>query len=248
MSQNTPEKPATLPCGRIPTLNRRGFTTDAPDSLSEQFIELASTIDGEVLDIGCAYGVAAKRALQAGGRVCACDMEARHLDVLSRSVGSAEKARLRCVRGELPHVDFESSAFAAILCSRVLHFLEGRDVEWSVSKMHRWLRPGGKAFLIVDTPYSGATRDRVLPEYERKKALHDPWPGFMPDFEQYMPPGTTIRFDTSFIHFMDPGTLGRVCEQAGLMVEAKGFLARIANRAHADPNGRDHAFVVAVKT
>jgi hypothetical protein len=59
----------------------------------------------------------------------------------------------------LPYIEFEEGSFSAILCSRVLHFLEGRDVQLSIYKMHRWLRLGGKAFLIVDTPYSGASAD-----------------------------------------------------------------------------------------
>ena len=247
MLQEKMKAPVTLACGRIPTLNQRGFTTDFPDPLSEQFIELVAKSDVEVLDIGCAYGVAVKQVLGAGGQVCACDMDQRHLDVLFQAVRPTEKARLRCVVGTLPHIDFEEGAFGAILCSRVLHFLEGGDIELSVSKMYRWLRPGGKAFLIVDTPYSGATKDRVVPEYERKKALNDPWPGFMPHFEKYMPSDSSIKFDTSFIHLMDPDTLVRVCEQAGFTIESKGFMARIANLSRADAQGRDHAVVVAVK-
>ena len=248
MNQEKVSEPEALACGRIPTLNQRGFTTDFPDPLSEQFIKLAAKIDGEVLDIGCAYGVTVKRVLGAGGRVCACDMDQRHLDVLFQTVSSVEKARLRCEVGTLPYIDFEEGAFSAILCSRVLHFLEGGDIELSISKMYRWLHPGGKAFLIVDSPYSGATRDRVVPEYERKKALNDPWPGFMPDFEQYMLAGSSVKFDTSFIHLMDADTLVRVCEQVGFTIESKGFMARIANLSHADPQGRDHAIVIAVKT
>lgn len=247
MSQANISQPDAWACGRIPTLNERGFTTELPDPLSEQFIELAASIDSEVLDIGCAYGVAVKRVLSAGGRACACDMEQRHLDILAESVAPADKTRLRCVAGTLPEVDFDECSFGAILCSRVLHFLDGHDVELGVTKMHRWLRPGGKLFLIVDSPYSGMTSVRTAPEYERKKELGDPWPGFVPDYNDYLPADSRVRFATSFIHLMDPETLGRVCEQAGFAVENKGYMARIANLARADPQGRDHAIVVAVK-
>jgi len=248
MSQGKIAEPVALACGRIPTLNQRGFTTVFPDPLSERFIEFAAEIDSEVLDIGCAYGVAVKRVLDAGGRICASDMHQRHLDVLFHSVEPTDRTRLRCVSGILPDIDFEEGAFGAILCSRVLHFLDGNDVESSVSKMHRWLKPGGKVYLIVDTPYTGVSRDRIVPEYEKKKALNALWPGFVPDFERYMPANSSVKFDTSFIHFMDPDTLARVCEQAGFTIESKGFMARIANLSYADPKGRDHATVVAVKT
>jgi len=247
MSSATISQPDAWACGRIPTLNERGFTTEIPDPLSQQFVELAAGIDAEVLDIGCAYGVVVKRALAVGGRVCACDMDQRHLDVLSNSVKPADKSRLRCVAGTLPEVNFDDSSFGAILCSRVLHFLEGPDIERSVSKMHRWLRPGGKLFLIVDSPYSGITSVRTGPEYERKKASGDPWPGFVADYNSYLPSGSRVKFATSFVHLMDPETLSRVCERAGLVVESKAYMARVANLARADPQGRDHAAVVASK-
>jgi ubiquinone/menaquinone biosynthesis C-methylase UbiE len=89
----------------------------------------------------------------------------------SQPVDPSKKARVRCVVGTLPHIDFEEGTFSAILCSRVLHFLDSSDIELSLSKMYRWLHRGGRVFLIVDTPYSGATKDCVVPEYERKKAL-----------------------------------------------------------------------------
>jgi SAM-dependent methyltransferase len=240
-------QPEAWVCGRIPTLNQRGFTTEHPDPLSEQFVELAARVDSEVLDIGCAYGVTVKRVLAAGGRACACDMDQRHLDILAQSVVSADKSRLRSVAVALPQVDFDECTFGAILCSRVLHFLEGRDVEISVSKMHRWLRPGGKLFLVVDSPYSGITSIRTAPEYERKKALGDPWPGFVPNYNEYLPAGSSVRFDTSFIHLTDPDSLSRVCEQAGLGIESSTYMPRVANLMRADPKGRDHSVVVAVK-
>ena len=247
MSQPTLTQPDAWACGRIPTLNERGFTTEHPDPLSQAFIELAATIDSEVLDIGCAYGVMVKRVLSAGGRACACDMDQRHLEILVASVTPVDKTRLRCVAGSLPDIEFEPCSFGAILCSRVLHFLDGRDVELSISKMHRWLRPGGKLFLAVDSPYSGMTGVRTGPEYERKKASGDPWPGFVPDYNSYLPADSRVRFATSFIHLMDPDTLGRVCEHAGFAIETKGFMARVANLSRADPQGRDHAVAVAVK-
>ena len=63
--------------GAIPTLNGRGFMLEALDSFADDFVAFASQEEGEVLDIGCAYGVASLAALNAGARVCACDMEPR---------------------------------------------------------------------------------------------------------------------------------------------------------------------------
>jgi hypothetical protein len=44
MSQVKIGKPDTWVCGRIPTLNQRGFTAELPDPLSQRFIEFAATI------------------------------------------------------------------------------------------------------------------------------------------------------------------------------------------------------------
>jgi hypothetical protein len=111
MSRKKISEPKALACGRIPTLNQRGFTTDFLDPISEQFSEYAAEINSKVLDIGCAYGVAVKRVLKAGGRICACDMDKRHLDVLLNSVDPANILRLRCIAGILPDVDFAECTF-----------------------------------------------------------------------------------------------------------------------------------------
>ena len=246
MSDKIDDGPSAMPDGRIPTLNHRGFTTDFSDPLSEQFIQFAAEIDNEALDLGCAYGVVVKRALEAGSRICACDMDPRHLDVLQESVKTEDRARLRCVVGTVPHLDFAEHAFGAILCSRLLHFLKGEEVELAVLKMFQWLRPGGKVFLVVDTPYSGVLKQSV-PEYKRKKAQGYPWPGFVPDHAKYMPHGEKMKFDPKFLNPMDPDILARVCNQVGLQIESNEFMGRVAKLSDADPEGRDHVALIAVK-
>ena len=44
--------------GLIPTMNNTGFMTEALDAYSQEFVSYAGSIADEVLDIGCAYGVA----------------------------------------------------------------------------------------------------------------------------------------------------------------------------------------------
>jgi SAM-dependent methyltransferase len=245
MSDESGAVPRPLADGRIKMLNKRGFTTDAPDPLSLRFIRFAAGCDAEVLDLGCAYGVAVIPALQAGARVCACDMDPRHLAILEGLVDPVDGVRLSVVCGKAPQIDFEEQRFGAILSSRMFHFLRGDEIETTIAKMYRWLRPGGRLFLIADTPYAGVLR-QCVPEYLQRKLSGERWPGFIADYAPYMPRGSK-RVDPPFINLMDPDILSDVCLRAGFSIELAEFMPRIAKLSDADPQGRDHVGLVAVR-
>jgi SAM-dependent methyltransferase len=231
--------------GLVPTLNNTGFMSEHIDMASRAFVDFAAGCKAEVLDMGCAFGVATLAALARGARVLACDIEPRHLDIVHERARPEDRARLRTQVAALPDVDFAPTAFGAILCSRVVHFLSGPDVERSVAKFHAWLGPGGKLFLIADTPYSGYWKAHA-PIYEAKKRAGDPWPGFIPDTSAYLPAGATRS--AGFLNPGDPDILSRVCRAAGFVVEHAAFVGR---RSDADdppaPEGKDHAVVIARK-
>lgn len=234
--------PSTVP-GLVPTLNHTGWMTEGLDRVSRAFVEdaRAQAGRGTVLDIGCAYGVATLPALAAGARVVACDMEPRHLEILAARVPEADRPRVECVTGALPGVRFPPASFGAILCARVLHFLDGRGIEAAVAAMCEWLEPGGRLYLVADGPYTGPWRERA-PDYERKKAAGDPWPGLVTDYRDLLPPGTDRERHPSFIHPLDPDVLRRVATAAGLdVLEADwlpGAMPRSPARTHAGLVGR----------
>jgi SAM-dependent methyltransferase len=145
-TMNTPLPATDLP-GAIPTLNGTGFMLEALDEYAWSFIEAAARAPGEVLDIGCAYGVATLAALERGARVCASDMEPAHLALLEQRVPNAQRAQLRTRAGVLPDIEFPSRSFDAILASRVLHFLDGDALPRALAAFARWLRPGGRDVL-----------------------------------------------------------------------------------------------------
>ena len=205
-----PESPVE---GLIPTLNKTGWMTEALDAYSQDFAEYAGKIgaDGsESLDIGCAYGIATLTALSNGGRICACDIEPRHIEILDQRVPADARDRYRSTTGALPDVDFPAGSFGAILASRVLHFLDGPQIETTIAKMHDWLRPGGRLYLVADTPYTGPWYIHA-DKYEQKKAAGDPWPGFCDDYAGLLPPGTDPEGHPDFINPLDPDILTRVC-------------------------------------
>ncbi len=234
-----PESP--IP-GLIPTMNNTGWMTETLDPCSQAFVDHAASIDGESLDIGCAYGVATLPALAAGARVLACDIDPRHLEVLARRVPEADRPRFRSHPGAMPDVDFPDSAFGAILCARALHFLEGPDIEHTVRKMYDWCVPGGRIFLVADTPYVGPWW-KLAPEYERRKREGDPWPGFVANYPALLPEGVVRAGQPAFIHPLDPDILHRVVSQAGFEVIETAFLPSGPPRRMP----RSHASVIARK-
>jgi len=104
---------------------------------------MPARLDGWCLDLGCAYGIATLAALENGAKIVAFDMEQDHIDVLLSKVEDAAKDRIKGSVSVMPDVTFEDQSFAAILCSRALHFLNGQDVEKTVTAIGHWLQPGG---------------------------------------------------------------------------------------------------------
>ncbi len=231
MSSVAGQMPAPSYGGMIPTLNQRGFMLPALEEYSRRFVEYAAELAArdqaaEVLDIGCAYGVATLAALERGARVLAVDMEPGHVEILAQRTPPGHRARLRTGVAVLPDADFERGAFAALLAARVLHFLEGRDVRAVIGRMRTWLRPGGKAFLIADTPYTGYWTSLAGRYEERKRDPACEWPGFIDDIRPLfagrpLPEGTPLSLNP-----MDADILARECERAGFVVESAAMFGK----------------------
>ena len=235
------EMPEPFMEGLIPTMNHRGFMSETTDSYSRKFANYAGSIDAEALDIGCAYGVATLAALENGARVVACDMDAGHIEVLEGRVPPHRRSQLRTSVGALPDVSFPAQAFGAILCSRVLHFMLGDEIRRSVQVMADWLRPGGKLFLVADTPYTGFWQS-VAPEYERRKTAGEEWPGFIADVAPLLG-GKLAKGFLPYLNPLDPDLLVRECQRAGLAIEKSGYTGHGAD----NDEGNQHAGAIAVK-
>ena len=230
-----------------PTLNQTGFMFEILDEFADEFIQYAGEIKKPVLDLGCAYGVATIAALKAGGTVTACDLEQQHLDILVENTPEELHTKLECVRGELPHIEFPPESFAAVLCSRVLHFLDGSAIDASVRNMYSWLKPGGHLYIVADTPY-GIWR-KMIPIFEAKKAKGERWPGLMIGLGNYLP---TVPKDRPiegppFMNLLDPDLLERICIDAGFDVQRTSFIDRSDFSGAGRMDGRENAGIFAIK-
>ena len=242
MSDAAPERPKPFIEGLIPTLNNRGFMSESMDYYSARFAEYAGTVGDDVLDMGCAYGVATRAALANGARVIACDMEEGHLQILERETPPELRDRLKTTVGVLPDVEFSAGSFGAILCARVIHFLLAAQIRTTLDKMYRWLKPGGRLFLIADSPYTGYWSN-AAPEYEQRKAAGEEWPAFIEDVTEFFESSDELPEGMPpYLNPLDPDLLRRECERAGFVVEESAFTGRDGAR-----EGRQHAGAISIK-
>ncbi|MBL8199564.1 MAG: class I SAM-dependent methyltransferase [Chromatiales bacterium] len=236
--------------GMVATLNGTGFMFEIRDRFADAFIRDAGELGQQgkhSLEVGCAYGVSTLPALEAGALITASDIEPRHLEILRGKVPRRLLPNLELVPGALPHMDLPREKYGAILCSRVLHFLAGDDVDASVRKMAAWLAPGGRLYLVADTPY-GVWRGKI-PEFEAGRARGERWPGMMVGLHNYLAggnPGKPIE-KPPFMNLLDPDLLARACTEAGLAVVDAAFISRPDFAGLGRMDGRENAGVLALK-
>lgn len=230
-----------------PTLNGTGFMFTVLDEYAQDFIQFAGECGDPVLDLGCAYGVATIPALEAGATVTACDLEQGHLEILAEKAPDELKSRLTCKVGQLPSVELPQEQYGAILCSRVLHFLDGGAVDASVRKMYSWLKPGGRLYLVADTPY-GIWR-KFIPLFEAKKDKGERWPGLMIGLEYFLPNMKLgPRLDgPAFMNLLDPDLLDRTCREAGFEIDHVSFIDQKDFKGAGRMDGRENVGIMALK-
>ena len=232
--------------GMVPTMNGTGFMFERIDAYAEEFIEYAGSIDDEVLEMGCAYGVTTILALSAGAKVRACDLDERHIEILKSRVPEKLRKKLTCQQAKLPDADLPANHFGAIFCSRVFHFLRGDDIDASTRNMYRWMKPGGKLFLVADTPY-GIWR-KFIPTWEANQANGERWPGWMEPAMDYLPFSSSGKSkQMPFMNLQAPDLLARTCTEAGFNVERTTFIARPDFGEQGRMDGRENCGLLAIK-
>jgi SAM-dependent methyltransferase len=157
--------------GRIPTLTdadgtKYGAMTDTFEEQLKGFVEIASRADANVLEIGAAYGTPyLKRAFQSEttANYTAADLLGNQLRILARMVEETYptkfKSNLSLVVGAFPQKEvvdaLQEGGYDAILASSVFHFLTEEQLVEAVRQVYRLLKPGGKFFAKMLTPYTG---------------------------------------------------------------------------------------------
>ena len=102
--------------------------------------------DTAVLDLGCGQGFNAQELVRHGARLTAIDLTRKGIEL------ATQRFRLRDLSGDFvladsQHLPFKDGAFGFIHSSGVLHHIP--NIESAVQEVHRVLRPGGKASIMV---------------------------------------------------------------------------------------------------
>jgi len=231
--------------GFIQTLNKMGFMTERPDSTSLEFIDFACTSNEFVLEVGAAYGVTTLQALQRGCHVVANDIDERHLSALYHSATAEERMRLTLHCKRIPQeFDFPEHSLRAILACRVIHFFTPAEVGHFLEKSFASLRPGGKLFIVTETPYV-KTLSEFIPEFEKRKSQNDRWPGML----------DVASLDEKLLEFLpnkmllfDVETLSSEIKRAGFKVEKCHFFSRPEFPEFLRYDGRESVACVAIKS
>lgn len=111
--------------------------------------ELFASLDGQgqrLLEIGCGIGVDSIQLARRGFRVTAVDLTDTALQV-ARQYKDLRGLEIDFRLGNAESLDFPDESFDVVYSFGVLHHTP--DIEKSVAEVHRVLRPGGRALVML---------------------------------------------------------------------------------------------------
>jgi SAM-dependent methyltransferase len=147
----------------IPTMNKFGYMKEEFDEFTFDFIEYASKSEDIVLELGTAYGWVVHNALKKGIKIIANDINHDHLAILLNRAPQEYLKNLYLFPAAFPdETDFPAETVAAVLSSRMFHFLDGEAVASGLDKIYKWLKPDGKLFLVSVTPHNYTLKETFL--------------------------------------------------------------------------------------
>ncbi len=244
-SDNPNLMPKPEPNGFVRTLNNMGYMTSGLDPYSQAFVDFAPGAPGACLDVGAAYGVASLTALSNGAKVIANDIDERHLEILRSRALERLRERLTLMPGSFPDgITFAPESLGAVLVCRVMHFFDGPTIERAAAKIMSWLAPGGKVFVVGETPFIGTAKG-FFPTYQARVEAGDPWPGIVENVGAHDPKRAGNL--PSRMHLLDEATLKRVFTQAGFTIEKLGTFARPEFPPDIQLDGRESVGLIARK-
>jgi hypothetical protein len=241
---NIPEYDAA---GRVPTLNKMGWMHPKIDNITAKFLEYCRQHKGvKVLEIGAAYGYASKAALKEGALVWINDLDERHLQIFKEDIKEKELlSKVTLLPGDFPDaIKLSPNSFDAILAVRVFHFFEPNKLERAAAETYKYLKKGGRVYIVAETPYLKNWAG-YIPVYESKKSKGDPYPGYFTNLSDYNK--TNAKNLPNAFNFLDPDVLTRVYTKAGFKVELATFLDRQDFPENMKLDGRESVGFIAVK-
>lgn len=232
----------------IPTLDKQGAIWLYVDEVTQAYLDFVAGTHGIMLEIAAGYGHRVIDALEAGAaKIFANETDAGQLAIIESRVPAQYRNQLVCCLGAFPEqTSFPDATFDGVYNGRLFHFFTGDRIRAGLAAIYRWLKPGGRVFLVNDAIYR-TIFGPLIPVYEKQVAANKEWPGFIEDVRSCIPeslhPGTFPKM----MNFMDPAVLRRELERAGFRVVAAGFYPYTGNFALGRLDGREIAAAIGVK-
>lgn len=205
------------------TKNAYGWMDNPLDPISIEFInDTKMKANPVVFEIGAGTGLASLEALKNGATVWVNDLEAKHLNLFAEKVPAKFAKNYKLVPGDFPDaLTLPKDTFDNILAIRVLHFFDPQKLEKAIQSMYASLKPGGKVYILVASPFHPAWPSFV-PEYESRIKKGDPFPGYTEHFSKY---NSGYKEEVpEKVHFLDPLVLRREFEKAGFIIKFDNFV------------------------
>lgn len=156
-----------------------------------------------------------KNTSSQGAIIYANDLEPANLNELKKKaeeIGAIN--RVNVFPGDYPdEINFPDSAFDGILMCHVLHFFDGEKIERALKAAYVSLKPGGKLFICVTSPYIAWSH--YIAEYDKKKKSDLRWPGYIENLWNFNP---NLKDNLpSKYHFLDKEILERSLREASFI-------------------------------
>ncbi len=228
MSQTSVQKPEALEWGQgkiFPTLNAHGFVLERMDPYSKLFVKSASRAPGKTnLEIGASFGYATKQVLLHNSTIIANDISKEHLDIIEETTPALYKKGLTTLQGDFATVagqcdKLKPGCLANVLISRTLQHMTPDKVEQTLKTVFDLLMPGGKLYVVSDTPFLRVF-EGFLPTFEQRVAAGDPNPGIINDVT---PARAYFGEHPNYLNLMNDETLIRLTKAAGYTIEKSGY-------------------------
>lgn len=240
--------------GRIYTLNHKGAMAPHIDKISEEFIKTAVQDGKKVLEIGAGYGLVCIESLKRGAKdYTANDLDVRHLKILARNLQEVYPIgfyHLKLSSGNyLDGIDEKETEFDAILVARVFHFMTPTEASTALQMMHRQLKPGGKVYAVMLTPYVRGFSS-FIPEFERRVSKGEPFPGYVENLEIFVDPKLSTKIKQTMdrqLMFFNAKVAKSFFEKNGFVVEKCEEMPLAYTSEFWELDGRENVGVIARK-
>lgn len=239
--ESIPTPPLSKTKKALVTLNHFGFDVLTTDDnwVTSTFLNDIKLND-IVMDVGSGYGALTRQALKKGAIVISNDLSQEHLLNNLRHIDKAETFKLYLNSQDIRNLDLKPESLNLIIFHRVLHFFKGKEIENILTNAYRWLKPGGKIYIVMMSKDHIAFKDNITYDSNQK------WPGEnLLNVEEHLPDQAYALPKT--LHVISPDTLKKNVEFIGFKIDKVDYISLRKFGTEKNRDGREAVGIIATK-